>query len=426
MPKCSVKRIICSAAAAVITSAAALGVCFYNAPSDIHARASVYFTALDENNLLTNVTRSVSLLRQTVTDKDFIAQISAETGLSADELLRVIRVERMTDAEGADIIIADMDDPAEAPIILGTVMNRLEKGTDAPEFGVISYCDIDNTPRLPYINLSAAAGLLAALAVFLAYPYMGRGRVEYYHARKAEAESDRYYDAVYTQALLKSISERVNDLGTVTYSAPEGLEKSGHAAAFSALMDCCSSKPAVIAVSAAHKRDKDESIPFDTRFTAYLACAAAASGVRIIVVECDLKRPTLGKLFGRDNTYGISDIAAGNCAVWDGLITDARPGVDIITDSRSYPAPMAVFASGAFAKIIGFLSTQYELILLHTPKAWECEEWRIIRSCCSGIILAADGDNDPDGISCQGMMGENGGIVSVCRVSRSDDNEEKK
>lgn len=418
------KRIMLTLAAAASVTAVTAAVFTFTAPAHKDASATVCFLGGDEEDT-SFVTRNSSLLRRLVTSDVFLSELSRICGVDKEILSNSVRVERMTNSECTQIILYDLDDPTYAPIILGAAINRIQQSEAAPEINVLSYCDLENEPVLPRYRLSVCTGLAAALTAFLAVPDR---KDEGKHKHKKNTQKHHADENIVQQNVVSPeelLMSRIREIGRVQPSSPEGFEKSGYAEAAKNLLEMYRHRPIVIGISAAYNDHRGE-IPFETRLTAYLSCALAAQGKRVAAVECSLKKPALGRQFGKTSKYGLSDIAAGSCPVWDTLIVGARPGVDVISEPKSYPAPMAVFASARFDGIIKYLSSQYDVLLLHLPKAWECEEWNILQGCCSGIVLALQGERMPDNTTLNGIAASRDGFVTICRVVSDVENGEEK
>lgn len=422
------KKILYSAAVAVLCAAVGGFLCHFTAQPVKNAFATVYFidrgVSGSEVRTDTDIAKSVSELRSCVKSVEMLENVSAFADIPILELSEALTVERLNHADGAEIALSGLEDPSDAPIILGTVMNLLQKSDTAPELNIISLCDISRQPMFPYAAVCIAAGGFAGVICYIGMSLSKSGRKSYIIAKEKEKESENSDVSFTVQNYPLLAVSCAADLGSVDYSAPDGLEKSGYiSAAHSLLHDLQGDGCKIIAVSPAHSFRPME-IPSDAKFTAYLSCALAETGARTAVIECDLKEPCINKLFGKSGVGGIADIAAGNCTIWDAVVSNARKGVDIIAEKSSYPAPAAVFTSSAFAQLISYISTQYDVILLRAPKAWDCEEWELISRCCTGMIAVTENGNLPDDRCAEGMLKSKNMFVGICSVKNAADDKE--
>ncbi len=404
----NIKRSIIKALAAAAAATALCGLFFtLTKPETETASALVSFSTAAESSapVDTSVSRSISSLRKLVTDKDTVSKAASASGISEDELYGKIAVERLGSSNSAEIKLYDLPEKEIAPIILAHLINLADKSDAVPEFSVVSYCDISHAPTLPYAALSLSAGLVSALAVFV----VSQTKSRHHHRRhertaKATKEAAEYIEAVYLRDVMRSALERSVKLGDLPLTAPDGLEKSGYNRAFSKLLAAApDASPLIIAVTSG-QAPVHEAIPFEARLTAYLSCSAAALGKRTAVIECNLKEPSIHKIFGTSGSGGLAALASGSCTVWNALALNARDGVDIIAEKESYPVPIAIFGSASFSQLILYLSSQYDVILLNAPKAWGCDEWPLIQRHCTGIAVAVKAGSEIDRYAAKGIM----------------------
>lgn len=117
-----------------------------------------------------------------------------------------------------------------------------------------------------------------------------------------------------------------------------------------------------------------------------LAAAAALAGKRVLLVECDLRRPVLAERFRIDASPGLSDWAIGNAAPneviqslpldrmngnrGDGQATanepqraDGTPSLTVISAGTFSPRPAELLASRRFKEFVAQVKEVYDLVL---------------------------------------------------------------
>ncbi len=94
----------------------------------------------------------------------------------------------------------------------------------------------------------------------------------------------------------------------------------------------------------------------------------ASHGRRVLLVDCDWRRPALHGLFKVPNEGGLGAILDENADPSARLIhTDALSGVDVITAGGVTPAGVRMLTSERFRMILHELGERYDMILLDTP-----------------------------------------------------------
>lgn len=98
-----------------------------------------------------------------------------------------------------------------------------------------------------------------------------------------------------------------------------------------------------------------------------LAKQAQQSGQRAIIVDCDIRRPTLHESLSSTPETGLLSVLEDTAALEDAVITDHRSGIDLLTAPKPLPQAVDVFGSERFQEVINQLRNHYDLILLDTP-----------------------------------------------------------
>lgn len=413
-----IKKALYPLLAAVITAAAAGFFCLFAAKPAENGRALIYFTETGTGGGVVNteITRSVSAFRKAVTEEELLKTAGAASGLTAKELKASLSVERLGASSGAEIILRDLPSPSEAPIILINILCLAEQDKNLPDFEVISYFSMPAAPRIPYIAVSVSAGLVAGLVCFIFVVGAGSEKPQRYRPEKADTDND-YHFALTMQEYIEDACRSSVSLGELPLSAPEGLEKSGYRQAAEQLISASGSTPPRIIAITADFRTQVADISPVTKITAYLACALAENGHRTALIDCRLQKPETASFFKISPKGSLSDIVSGNCTIWDALAINARKGVDVIADSKSYPAPAAIFSSPAYEQLIEYLSVQYDVILLCAPKAWDCPEWELVTKSCTGIVIIS-GEDQLCIDTAKSILGFKKGFTALCSVKK--------
>jgi capsular exopolysaccharide synthesis family protein len=109
---------------------------------------------------------------------------------------------------------------------------------------------------------------------------------------------------------------------------------------------------------------------------ANLAAAAAANGTRTLLVEVDLRHPTLAKGFGLPSSPGLTHVLARDAKLADTVRTvpalpdeDARGGrtLDVLVSGPLPPNPTDLIESGRMADLLRDAAQHYEFVVVDTP-----------------------------------------------------------
>jgi capsular exopolysaccharide synthesis family protein len=119
----------------------------------------------------------------------------------------------------------------------------------------------------------------------------------------------------------------------------------------------------VILVTSAQPRDGKSFVAFN------LAASIAAVGYKTIILDCDLRRPTLQIKFNEDNSTGLSVYMAKEAKIEDIIRNTSVPNLSFIPAGPQLPNPSELMESGILDDLIIYLKSKYEYIILDTTPA---------------------------------------------------------
>lgn len=139
--------------------------------------------------------------------------------------------------------------------------------------------------------------------------------------------------------------------------------------------------PRVIAITAARPAEGKTTIAVG------LGRSAAISGERVIVLDCDVRQPSFGRLMQADGALGIADFLLGHATLKQVVQKDPLTGMDFIPAGSAETNSMAMFMSDAMGKLLEQLRGEYDLVLLDAPPAFAMADARIIARTADATLL---------------------------------------
>ena len=124
-----------------------------------------------------------------------------------------------------------------------------------------------------------------------------------------------------------------------------------------------------------------------------LAIAVAQAGKRVVVIDGDLRRPTLHRLFGLDHgERGLSNLLVDPSTTLEDVIvqTDIN-GVELIPSGPTPPNPAELLGSPRMASALSQLKTTYDMVFLDSPPVLLVADGSIMASQSDGVIVVVDG-----------------------------------
>ncbi|MFW7363538.1 CpsD/CapB family tyrosine-protein kinase [Vagococcus fluvialis] len=127
--------------------------------------------------------------------------------------------------------------------------------------------------------------------------------------------------------------------------------------------------------------------------SANLAIAFAQSGMKTVLVDADLRRPTVHRSFFMENTKGLSSLLSIRRMSLGEVIqpSDVR-NLDLITSGPISPNPSELLASSRMRKVLHILKQEYDFIIFDVPPVGTVTDAQLIASQVDGALLVVRED----------------------------------
>ena len=127
-----------------------------------------------------------------------------------------------------------------------------------------------------------------------------------------------------------------------------------------------------------------------------------------IVVECDLRLPTLGQLFGKqENGPGLLAVLEGTADLDAAICRDQETGLHLLMvqpgDQAIQLNAADILMSRRFGALIDTLRHRYELVVLDTPPTLLVTDARVVTSLVDAVIYVVRWDHTPRGAVKEGL-----------------------
>ncbi len=121
--------------------------------------------------------------------------------------------------------------------------------------------------------------------------------------------------------------------------------------------------------------------------SANIAIAMAQAGGRVLLMDCDLRRPKLHRLFSLERDRGMANLLVGRAGLDDVVIPSAVPNVDLIPSGPIPPNPSELLSSHHMKSLLDEARSRYERIIIDSPPITAVTDAVILSQMVDGVVL---------------------------------------
>lgn len=119
---------------------------------------------------------------------------------------------------------------------------------------------------------------------------------------------------------------------------------------------------------------------------ANLAVAFAQTGAQVCLVDADLRRPTVAKIFGMDNWTGLTSALIGG-TVEASIRASAVPGLRVVTSGPIPPNPAELLGSRKMEQFLRDLEERFDMVLIDTPPVLAVADAAVLAPKVGGVLM---------------------------------------
>ncbi|WP_370774182.1 CpsD/CapB family tyrosine-protein kinase [Clostridium sp.] len=117
-----------------------------------------------------------------------------------------------------------------------------------------------------------------------------------------------------------------------------------------------------------------------------LALALAQGESKVLLVDCDMRRPSIHKTFKISNTYGISDLLVGNKKL-ESVAHKYNDNLTIVPSGKIPPNPAEMLGSKAMTAFLEEMKNYFDYIVLDTPPLQAVADAQVLSTKVDGSLI---------------------------------------
>jgi polysaccharide biosynthesis transport protein len=147
------------------------------------------------------------------------------------------------------------------------------------------------------------------------------------------------------------------------------------------------------------------SVPLEGKslITSSLARQSARSGLKVLLIDADLRRPRLHEVVRVANQHGLGDILSGRVLVDEAIRTDNKSGMDFIPAGGGVASPPDLFRSESMKVLLRDMAERYDLVLLDSPPVAAVSDSFILSGLVDKTIYVVRWERTPRNVAVASM-----------------------
>lgn len=372
------------------------------APRSYAASASVFFS-LEYGNSASDLVQGSTYAQDQVASYALLARTPAvlepviaqfELDETPRELAGRVAADAPVDTVVVDVTVRDRDPDRSAALAdeVAASLSRIVEdlapdnadGVPTVNATTVAPAEVPDGPVSPDVPLSLVLGLLAGLAV-------GTG---------AAFARDRLDTRVRDVAALAAITDRpaIGSIAVLDGSAAgsvvvDSQPHGTHAEAFRqlrtnleflAVADGAAGGARVVMVTSSRSGEGKSTVAVN------LAAALAETAAKVVLVDADLRRPTVARTLRVEGSVGLSTVLVGQAGLSDVVQEWGASGLTVLTSGAVPPNPAELLGSPAMAGLVERLRASYDYVVIDTAPLLPVADAAVLSRLVDGAVLVVD------------------------------------
>ncbi|MGI6393872.1 MAG: GumC family protein [bacterium] len=135
-----------------------------------------------------------------------------------------------------------------------------------------------------------------------------------------------------------------------------------------------------------------------TSVSTNIGVSYSLAGKKVLVVDADMRKPRVHKLFGLKNDVGLSTLIVGEHLLAQVVSENVYEGLDVVTCGPIPPNPAELLESARFLEVVNEMTKEYDLVVFDSPPLNPVSDAATIASLVDGVIVVVNVSKTPKDI----------------------------
>jgi len=128
---------------------------------------------------------------------------------------------------------------------------------------------------------------------------------------------------------------------------------------------------------------------------ANLALTFAQAGNRVILVDCDLRRPSMNTIFGHSRSPGITEVLAGDVPLEQALHSTDINNISLLTAGTIPPNPAELLCSDSMRDLLAGLRDAFDIVIIDAPPVIPVTDAPLLTAFTDMVVVVLEAGRIP-------------------------------
>ncbi|MEM4997268.1 CpsD/CapB family tyrosine-protein kinase [Priestia sp. SB1] len=127
--------------------------------------------------------------------------------------------------------------------------------------------------------------------------------------------------------------------------------------------------------------------------TSNLAVVFAQQGKRVLLIDADLRKPTVHYTFNTENHVGLSNVLSRQATLQKAVKASSQENLWILTSGPIPPNPSELLGSKSMNALLDEVKNKYDFVLLDSPPVLAVTDAQVLGNLTDGVVLVISSGN---------------------------------
>lgn len=118
-----------------------------------------------------------------------------------------------------------------------------------------------------------------------------------------------------------------------------------------------------------------------------LAVVFAQAGSKVLVVDCDLRKPVQHKIFNTGNKYGLTSVLVNEISLMEAIKATVVEGLSLLTSGPIPPNPSELIGSQRMQAVLNEISSMFDYVFFDAPPTLAVTDAILLSALVDGVVF---------------------------------------